>query len=86
MDDANVDPEEYCDRVTDADAQAASLTESPEAQAYLSEVTLIDSVRLCPENNVPRTYAQAVDPSNEFNTEWREATERELSSITHNGT
>ena len=68
MGDANVDPEDYYDRVTDADAQAASLTESPEAQAYLLEVTLTDNVRLCPESNVPRTYAQAVDPSNEFNT------------------
>ncbi len=68
MGDANVDPEDYYDRVTDADAQAASLTKTTEAQAYMSEVTLADSVRLCPESNVPRTYAQAVDPSNEFNT------------------
>ncbi len=31
MEDANVDPEDYYDRVIDADAQAALLTESPEA-------------------------------------------------------
>ena len=72
--------------MTDDDAQAASLTESPEAQTYLSEVTLTNSVRLCPKINVPRTYAQAVDPINEFHTEWRASTERELHSLTSNCT
>ena len=64
--------------MTDADAQAASLRDSPEPQAYLSEVTLTDDVHVCQEVVVPRTYAQAVDPSNEFHKEWRFAEEREL--------
>jgi hypothetical protein len=78
MEDANVDPEDYYDQVTDVDAQAVSLAESPEAHAYLSEVTLTDGVHVFQEINVPRTYAQAVDPSNEFHAEWRVAAEREL--------
>jgi hypothetical protein len=68
MEDANVDPENYYNKVTNDDAQAASLKELPEAEAYMSEVTLKDSVHVCPEINVPRTYAQAVDPSNAFHT------------------
>ena len=69
MEDANVDPEDYYDQMTDVDAQAVSLAESPEAHAYLSEVTLTDRVKVCQEINVPRTYAQAVDPSNKFHTQ-----------------
>jgi hypothetical protein len=72
--------------VTDADAQAASLTESPEPQAYLSEVPIADVVQVCPEITLPRTYAQAVDPSNEFHMKWRSATEKELRSLTDNQT
>jgi hypothetical protein len=49
MEDANVDHEDYYDRVIDVDAQAASLTESPEAQAYLSVVILTSAAQLCQE-------------------------------------
>ena len=70
MEDADVDPEDYYDQVTDADAQAVSLRDLPKAHAYLSEVTLTDFVQVCQEIVVPRTYAQdAVDPSNEFHKE-----------------
>ena len=86
MEDADVDPEDYYDQVTDDDAQAASLRDSPEARAYLSEVTLIDVVHVCQEIVVPGTYAQALDPSNEFHKEWRFAAERELKSLTDNCT
>jgi hypothetical protein len=44
MDDANVDRADYYDVMTYADAQANSLVASPEPQAYLSEVPLIDDV------------------------------------------
>jgi hypothetical protein len=69
MEDANVDPEDYYDQVTDVDAHAISLTKSPEAQVYLSEVAPTNVVQVCQEINVPCTYAQAADPSNEFHAE-----------------
>jgi len=86
MEDVDVDLEDYYDLVTNDDAQAASLTDSPEAHAYLSEVSITHVVQVCPEIIVPRTYAQAVDPGNEFHTEWRFAAERELQSLTDNRT
>ena len=44
MENGDVDPEDYYDQVTDDDAQAQTLRELPEVQAYLSEVTLTDVV------------------------------------------
>jgi hypothetical protein len=52
----------------------------------LSEVTPTDVVQVCQEINVPRTYAQAVDPNNAHQAEWRVAIERELNSLTDNST
>ena len=86
MENADVDPKDYYDQVTDVDAQAHALRESPEVQAYLSEVPLTDVVQVCQEIDVPRTYAQAIDPSNEFHKEWRLAAERELQSLMDNCT
>jgi hypothetical protein len=64
MDDAYIDPKDYYDMMADADAHAHSLVESHEPQAYLSEVTLIDDASSSLKIIEPRTYAQAVDPSN----------------------
>jgi hypothetical protein len=72
MEDVDVDLEDYYDQVTDADAPAASLTES----------SIATDVHVCPEITVPRTYTQAVDPINEFHMQWRFAAEKELRSLT----
>jgi hypothetical protein len=57
MENADVDPKDYYEQVTDANAQAQALRESPEVQACLSEVTLTDDVVVCQEIVVPRAYA-----------------------------
>ena len=46
MDDAGVDPEEYYDLITYADAHAHSLINSPEPQAYLSQVAVTNDATL----------------------------------------
>jgi hypothetical protein len=50
----------------------------------LSEVTLTDYVSTGQKIVEPKTYAQAVDPSNNFHWEWHSATEKELNSLTEN--
>ena len=47
---------------------------------------LTDVVQVCQEIVVPRTYAHAIDPSNEFHKEWRLSAEKELQSLTDNCT
>ena len=84
MDDANVDRADYYDVMTYADAQANSLVASPEPQAYLSEVPLIDDVLQIKKIIVPRMHSQNVNPSNEFHKEWQSAAEKELCSLTEN--
>ena len=69
MDDADIDPEKYYDLITDADAHADSLVKSPEPQAYLSQAAVIDDVTLRHKIIEPKTYAQAVHPSNTFHWE-----------------
>ena len=54
MDDADIDPDEYYDMITDADAHADSLVDSPEPQAYFSQVTITDDVTLRQEIVEPR--------------------------------
>jgi hypothetical protein len=56
--------------ITDADAYADSLVDSTEPQAYLLDLIDIDDVTLRQEIVEPRTYAQAVNPSNTFHKEW----------------
>ena len=41
---------------------------------------------MCQEIVEPRSYAQAVDPSNAFHKEWHSAPRRELKSLTDNHT
>jgi hypothetical protein len=57
MDDAAIDPQDYYDVMAYADAQTNSLIESPEPQAYLSKVTIIDDASSSNEIIEPRTYA-----------------------------
>jgi len=77
-----MDLEDYYGMMTDADAHVDSLAESPEPQAYLSHVAVIDDVTLSQEIVEPRTYAQAVNPSNKFHKEWQSPAEKELNSLT----
>ena len=66
LDDADIDHEDDYGMMTYADAHTDSLVESPEPQAYFSRVTVTDDVTLSQEIVEPRTYAQAVHPSNTF--------------------
>jgi len=76
MGDADIDPEEYYGMITYADAHADSLVDSPEPQAYFSQVTVTDDVTLRQEIVKPRTYAQTIHPRNTFHREWQTATEK----------
>jgi hypothetical protein len=86
MDDVDIDPEQYYDRITYADAHADSLVNSPEPQAYLSQVAVTNDVTFRQEIVEPRTNAPAIHPSNSFHREWQIATEKELDSLTENNT
>jgi hypothetical protein len=52
----------------------------------LSEVILGVVAQVCQEIVEPRSYAQAVNPSNAFHKEWHSAANRELKSLTDNHT
>jgi hypothetical protein len=86
MDEADIDPEDYYDVMADVDAQANSLIESPEPQAYLSEVTLVDDALCNQEIIKPRSYAQIVDSSNIFYKKWQFAVKKKLNPLTENNT
>jgi hypothetical protein len=81
-----MDHEDYYDIMTDVDAHANSLVESPEPQVYLPEVNLIDIVSSGQEIVEPRTHAQAVDPSNKFHKERHSIAKKEVNSLTENNT
>ncbi len=72
--------------VTDVDAHADSLVDFPEPQAYFSHVTVTNTFTSRQEIVEPRTYAQAIHPSNKFHKEWQFANGKELDSFTQNNT
>jgi hypothetical protein len=70
VDDADIDLEDYCGIMAEADAHHAdSFVDSPEPQAYFSEVNITDDITLSHEIVEPRMYAQAVHSSNTFHRE-----------------
>ena len=69
IDNVDIDPKDYYDMMANVDAQVNSQVESPEPQAYVSEVTAIDDASSSLEIVEPRTHAQAVDPRNELHKE-----------------
>jgi len=82
MDDVDIEPEDYYGVITCADAHADSLVNSPDPQAYLSQVNIIVDAMSSQEMVESRTYAQAVYPSNTFHREWQFAAKKELNSLT----
>jgi hypothetical protein len=57
MDDVDMDLEDFDVIMTNVDAHADSLVDSPESQAYLSQITVADDVKLSQEVAEPITYA-----------------------------
>ena len=68
----------YYGMMTEVDAHADSLVDSPKPQAYFSKITGHDDVTFSQEIVEPRTYAHAVHPSNTCHREWQSMLKRKL--------